>query len=83
MALEEREASDTWQRQGPGRELIHSLLDHHPGYRWTTTLQTRGGRPFFTATAQETAVPLRHSGPLCCHLMGWFRRTWQRLLDCG
>ena len=71
---------DSRQRQGLGRELVHSLLAQCPGYRWSTTLQTRDGRAFFTAMTQETGVALPHHGPLCRHLMGSFRRTWQRLL---
>ncbi|MGW0747630.1 GNAT family N-acetyltransferase [Streptomyces sp. NPDC002817] len=71
---------DSRQRQGLGRELIHSLLAQCPGYRWSTTLQTRDGRAFFSVMAQETTVALPHSGPLCRHLMGWLQRTRQHLL---
>lgn len=72
---------DTWQRQGMGQELVCSLVAHRPGYRWSTTLQSRPGRAFFLAMTRETAVALPQGGPLCPHLMGWFRRTWRRLLD--
>ncbi|WP_062700444.1 GNAT family N-acetyltransferase [Streptomyces regalis] len=72
---------DAWQRQGLGRELVHSLLARRPGYRWSTTLQTRAGRVFFLAMAQETTVALPHGRPLCRHLMGSIRRTWRGLLD--
>ncbi|WP_307036100.1 GNAT family N-acetyltransferase [Streptomyces canus] len=72
---------DAWQRQGLGRELVHSLLARRPGYRWSTTLQTRDGRAFFLAMTQETTVALPRDGPLCCHLMGSIRRTWRGLLD--
>lgn len=72
---------DTWQRQGMGQELVCSLLAHRPGYRWSTTLQSSAGRGFFLAMTRETTVPLPQGGPLCSHLMGWFRRTWRRLLD--
>ncbi|MGW3423667.1 GNAT family N-acetyltransferase [Streptomyces phaeochromogenes] len=65
---------DTWQGQGLGRELIHSLLARRPGYRWSTTLQSRAGRGFFTAMARKTTVALPRGGPLCSHLTGWFRR---------
>ncbi|MFJ4791078.1 GNAT family N-acetyltransferase [Streptomyces sp. NPDC088794] len=71
---------DAWQHQGLGRELVHSLLAYHPGYRWNTTLQTRDGRAFFLAMVQETTIALPHGGPLCCHLTGSFRRTWRTLL---
>lgn len=71
---------EAWQRQGLGRELVCSLFAHRPGYRWSTTLQSRPGRAFFTAMTRETTVSLPHSSPLCPHLMGWFRRTWRRLL---
>lgn len=73
---------DDWQRQGLGREFVQSILAQHPGYRWSTTLQTRDGRVFFTAMTRETTVAWPHSGPLCGHLMGWFGRTRQRLLGC-
>ncbi|MGW2385565.1 GNAT family N-acetyltransferase [Streptomyces sp. NPDC001658] len=72
---------DAWQRQGLGRELVHSLLAHRLGYRWSTTLQTRDGRAFFLAMTEETAVALPHGGPLCGHLMGRIRRTWRGFLD--
>ncbi|MGW3413124.1 GNAT family N-acetyltransferase [Streptomyces sp. NPDC000888] len=72
---------DSWRHQGLGRELVRSLLTHRPGYRWTTTLQTRDGRAFFLAMAQESTVILPHGSPLCCHLMGSIRRTRQGLLD--
>lgn len=72
---------DIWQGQGLGRELVHSLLARRPGYRWSTTLQSRAGRGFFTAMARETTVALPRGGPLCSHLTGWFRRTRQRWLE--
>lgn len=72
---------DTWQRQGMGQELVCSLVAHRPGYRWSTTLQSGAGRAFFLAMTRETAVALPQGGPMCSHLMGWFRRTWRRLLD--
>lgn len=59
---------DAWQRRGLGHELIHTLLAHHPDHGWTTTLQTRQGRAFFAAMAQETATPFPHRAPLCDHL---------------
>lgn len=71
---------DTWQRQGLGRGLVCSLFAHCRGYRWNTTLQSRPGRAFFAAMTRETTLSLSHGGPLCPHLMGWFRRTWRRLL---
>ncbi len=71
---------DTWQRQGLGRELVYFLLAQHRGYRWNTTPQSRLGRAFFAAVAQESAVSLRRGSPLCPHLMGWCRWTWRRLL---
>lgn len=71
---------DTWQRQGMGQELVCFLLAIHPGYRWSTTLQSGPGRAFFLAMTRETTVALPQGGPLCSHLMGWFRRTWRRLL---
>ncbi|MBD9701143.1 GNAT family N-acetyltransferase [Streptomyces caniscabiei] len=71
---------EMWQRQGLGRGLVCSLFAHRRGYRWTTTLQSRPGRAFFAAMTRETALSLPHGGPLCPHLMGWFRRTWRRLL---
>jgi hypothetical protein len=75
---------DVWtvdgrRRQGLGRHLTRTLLAPHPGYRWSTTLQTREGRAFFQAMADETGVPLPHGGPLCSHLMGAFRRWWRSL----
>ncbi|MFG2456567.1 GNAT family N-acetyltransferase [Streptomyces sp. NPDC048523] len=72
---------DAWQHQGLGRELVHCLLAHRPGYRWSTTLQTQAGRAFFLAMAQETTVAWPHAEPLCCHLTGSFRRIWRALLD--
>ncbi|WP_191971332.1 GNAT family N-acetyltransferase [Streptomyces luteolifulvus] len=72
---------DDWQRQGLGRELVHSLLAPRPGYRWSTTLQSRDGRALFLAMTHETSVALDHDGPLCCHLMGSLRRWWQRVLN--
>ncbi|WP_328687862.1 GNAT family N-acetyltransferase [Streptomyces phaeochromogenes] len=71
---------DTWQRQGLGRELLHCMIARRPGYRWSTTLQSRQGRGFFKVMTRETTVALPHDGPLCPHLMGWFRRQKQRLL---
>ncbi len=72
---------DARQRQGLGRDLVHSVLARCPGFQWSTTAQTRDGRGFFETMARESAVPLPHGGPLCCHLMGGFRRTWHGLLD--
>lgn len=72
---------DSWQHQGLGRELVRSLLTHRAGFRWNTTSQTRDGRAFFLAMTHETTVALPHGGPLCTHLMGSIRRTWQGLLD--
>lgn len=72
---------ESWRHQGLGRELVHSLLAHRPNYWWNTTLQTLDGRAFLLAMAQESSVALPHGGPLCCHLMGSIRRTWQGLLD--
>ncbi|WP_338894628.1 GNAT family N-acetyltransferase [Streptomyces sp. TG1A-60] len=70
---------DAWQRQGLGRDLVRFLFAHRPGHRWSTTLQSRPGRAFFTAMTRETTVSLLPGGPLCPHLMGWFRRTLRRL----
>jgi GNAT superfamily N-acetyltransferase len=71
---------DARQRQGLGRELVHSLLAHHPGCQWTTTSQTRDGRAFFLTMARETTVAFPHDGALCRHLLGPFRRSWRYLL---
>ncbi|WP_373283457.1 GNAT family N-acetyltransferase [Streptomyces prunicolor] len=71
---------DEWQRRGLGRELVHSLLALFPGFRWSTTLQTRPGRPFFTAMAEETSAPFPRGGPLCAHLSGPLTRAWRRAL---
>jgi hypothetical protein len=59
---------------------VCALFAQCRGYRWSTTLQSRPGRAFFTAMTRETAVGLPHSSPLCPHLMGWFRRTWRHLM---
>ncbi|OMI35452.1 GNAT family N-acetyltransferase [Streptomyces sparsogenes] len=72
---------DTWQRQGLGRDLIHSLLVHLPGLRWSTTPQTRLGRAFFIAMAEETSVPFPPLGPLCTHLEGRFTRVWRGVMS--
>ncbi|WKX06464.1 GNAT family N-acetyltransferase [Streptomyces sp. NL15-2K] len=71
---------EAWRHQGLGRELVHSLLAHRPGYLWTTTSQTPDGRAFFLTMARETAVVFPHGGALCRHLMGPFRRSWRYLL---
>lgn len=72
---------DTWQRQGLGRELVHSLLAYRPGLRWSTTRQTPQGQPFFSAMTKETAVPFPPGGALCVHLAGRFTRAWRRLIS--
>ncbi|MER5215433.1 N-acetyltransferase [Streptomyces sp. NPDC002838] len=68
---------DVWindERQGLGREALHSLLALHPGHQWSTTLQSRQGRAFFTAMARETSTDFPADGPLCSHLRGRFRQ---------
>ncbi|MQY39832.1 hypothetical protein SRB17_78600 [Streptomyces sp. RB17] len=66
--------SEDWQRQGLGREILHSLLALHPDHRWSTTTQSRPGRSFFAAMTRETQTGFPASGPLCPHLRGWFGR---------
>ncbi|MEU9207759.1 GNAT family N-acetyltransferase [Streptomyces sp. NPDC048415] len=70
---------EAWRRQGLGHELIDTLLDRHPGHRWSTTLKTRRGRVFFAVMARETAVAFPHCGPLCAHVAGWLARAWRRV----
>ncbi|MCX4854934.1 GNAT family N-acetyltransferase [Streptomyces canus] len=70
---------DVWQRQGLGRELLHSLLACRPGYRWTTTTQTSNGRAFFFAMAEETTMAWPQGAPLCRHLLGPLRQIWKDL----
>lgn len=70
---------DGWQRQGLGRELVHTLVAYHSGVRWSTTRQTLHGRPFFSAMTEETLVPFPRCGALCAHLEGRFTRAWRRL----
>jgi GNAT superfamily N-acetyltransferase len=74
---------DGRRHQGLGRRLIRTLLARHPGYRWSTTLQTPEGRGFFQQITEETGVALPHGGPLCRHLMGALRRAWRSLLEDG
>ncbi|WP_433446461.1 GNAT family N-acetyltransferase [Streptomyces sp. CA-142005] len=72
--------SEDWQRQGLGRESLHSLLALHPDHRWSTTAQSRQGRLFFAAMTRETHTGFPASGPLCPHLHGWFGRLTHRSL---
>ncbi|MBC9724395.1 GNAT family N-acetyltransferase [Streptomyces sp. TRM68367] len=72
--------SDPWQREGLGREALHTLLSIHPGRRWSTTLQSAPGRAFFTAMAEETDTDFPAAGPLCPHLRGWARRLAHRAI---
>ncbi|MHB9858515.1 GNAT family N-acetyltransferase [Streptomyces sp. YIM S03343] len=75
---------ETFQRQGLARELVHDLLAHRHGFRWTTTRQTTLGQHFFRAMTQETSVSFSHGGPLCVHVAGPFARMWRRLISrCG
>lgn len=72
---------DAWQRQGLGAELVRCLLTCRPGLQWSTTLQTRQGRAFFAAMAEETSVCFPHGKPLCVHLTGRIARGWRRTVD--
>ena len=74
---------DEWRGQGLGRELVHTLVVRHSGVQWSTTRQTRQGRPFFSAMAQETEIPFPQSKALCVHLEGRFTRAWRRLVHMG
>ncbi|MEU1131783.1 hypothetical protein ABZ383_18255 [Streptomyces sp. NPDC005900] len=69
--------TEAHQREGRGREALHTLLAALPGYRWNTTMQSRAGRGFFRAMGGETGVPFPSGGPLCPHLEGRLRR-WAR-----
>lgn len=71
--------NEEWQQQGLGREALHSLLDLHPGHRWSTTLQSRQGRAFFMAMARETSTDFPAGGPLCSHLRGRLGQLVHRL----
>lgn len=69
--------TETWQRQGLGRQALHTALAQAPGYRWNTTTQSRQGRAFFRAMSEETGVELCSRTPPCAHLMGRYRRLWR------
>ncbi|MEV0445792.1 GNAT family N-acetyltransferase [Streptomyces spectabilis] len=71
--------NETWQRQGLGRQALHSALAQAPDYRWTTTLQSRQGRAFFRAMATETGADLTSRTPPCPHLMSRYGRLWRRV----
>ncbi|WP_405954931.1 GNAT family N-acetyltransferase [Streptomyces phaeochromogenes] len=66
-------------RQGLGREALHPLLALHPGHRWSTTLQSRQGRAFFSAMARETSTGFPAAAPLCSHLRGRFGQFVHRV----
>jgi hypothetical protein len=72
---------DAWQRQGLGSDLVRVLLTRCPGVRWTTTVQTRTGRLFFTAMTEETSVSFPQREPPCAHLAGRFIRGWRRAIS--
>ncbi|KUJ67388.1 hypothetical protein ACZ90_28305 [Streptomyces albus subsp. albus] len=57
------------QRQGLGRDAVHEALAHGPGYRWVTSRQSRDGRLFFTAMAEETGLPFSPDGEACPHIV--------------
>ncbi|MFD9903663.1 GNAT family N-acetyltransferase [Streptomyces sp. NPDC059063] len=71
--------SEDQQRQGLGSHVLRYALAWGPGYRWTTTLQSRPGRGFFTAMTGRTGVALPHRGPGCPHLRGPLRRAIARI----
>ncbi|WP_051854630.1 GNAT family N-acetyltransferase [Streptomyces sp. NRRL B-1347] len=71
--------NETWQRQGLGRQALHSALAQGPDYRWNTTMQSRQGRAFFRAMAAETGAELSSRTPPCPHLMGRYDRLWRRV----
>ncbi|MGQ4383459.1 GNAT family N-acetyltransferase [Streptomyces sp. SAS_270] len=68
-----------WQHQGLGHALIDTLLERHPGHRWSTTRKTRRGRVFFAVMAGATAVAFPQRGPLCVHLAGRLAHAWRRV----
>ncbi|MGA4843756.1 GNAT family N-acetyltransferase [Streptomyces sp. G45] len=71
--------SEDHQRRGLGGHVLRYALEWGPGYRWSTTLQSRQGRAFFRAVAGRTGVALRSGRPACPHLRGPLSRAVTRL----
>ncbi|MZD06646.1 hypothetical protein GTW43_16295 [Streptomyces sp. SID5785] len=69
---------EMWRREGVGSDLLGAAVGARPGFRWTTTLQSRAGRRFFAASGGRVGVSLPSGGPLCRHLTGRLERWWRR-----
>jgi GNAT superfamily N-acetyltransferase len=69
---------EMWRGEGIGLGLLRAAVAALPGFRWTTTLQSRAGRGFFAASGPRLGVPLPAGGPLCRHLTGRMERLWRR-----
>lgn len=59
------------QGEGIGREVVHLALASYPDayeYGWSTSRQSRQGRAFFLAMAEETGVAFLPRAGRCTHM---------------